>query len=137
MTHRPPTAADIGKQVEVSQYRDFASFRIGTLVRIEIDADGTWYDVSCSVPSYEFCRVPYSTPDPIAELSMAADLLAERGADEAARVLMLWLSLAEVDRQRLNLYRDGDSITVWFSFNAPDLRTRRLFENQFNPEPQP
>jgi len=85
MKHRPPTRHDIGKTVLFHGGE-------GILREISVYSSG---DLYCTVVqdgmSYYACAnvlVPYTSPDPIAELSMAADLLAESGMDEAARVLM-------------------------------------------------
>jgi len=101
MQYRSPTRHDIGKTVEVSRTGDEGDWHKRELVEIAHKESTTFscrfnkddYAMGapawCDTKQWLFCRVPYSTPDPIAELSIAADWLAERGMDEAARVLML------------------------------------------------
>lgn len=89
MTHRPPTRSDIGKMVEFSQ--DGVHYYPGRLLSLHFDGGGyqPFLVKSKAVQAWrQHCRVPYTTPDPIAELSIAADMLADNGMDEAARVLM-------------------------------------------------
>ena len=105
----------------------------------------TYVGTYCGLPDYyahfdiSLVRVPYTCPDPIAELSMAADKLVELGAPEAARVLMLWLSMSDRDRERLNKYQSGDSVSI-FRTVLDELTGRRSWrsaESLTNPEPQP
>lgn len=93
MTYRKPLPSDIGKSVEFSI--DGEQWHTAKLSSIDYDETGPlfWQNIDGKHRFFNHCRVPYSCPDPIAELSEAADLLAERGADEAARVLM-----AEIER---------------------------------------
>lgn len=100
MQYRSPTRHDIGKMVEVANNRDFSDAQIGMLEQWTTDYLGNYFWIKDELRrhgSFEFCRVPYTSPDPITELSIAADWLAERGMDEAARVCM-----AEVEKRKDN-----------------------------------
>jgi len=96
MPHRPPTRHDIGKTVEV----EIEGAWIQTILQ-EVNSSyvGTFCGLSDYLQHFDIAlvRVPYTTPDPIAELAQAADWLAERGMDEAARVLMAFASLNDND----------------------------------------
>jgi len=85
MPHRPPTRHDIGKTVEV---RAEGKWIAGVLSSIRFEDEYCSYRITGRFGWHSHCRVPYTTPDPIAELAQAADWLAERGQDEASRVLM-------------------------------------------------
>lgn len=95
---RPPTRFDIGKFVEARGKE--SEWDTYTLTGIWHQAAQTRYFIRGGAISYvaDHCRVPYTTPDPIAELSAAADWLAERGQDESARVLM-----AEIENRQQRL----------------------------------
>lgn len=88
MSFRTPIHSDIGKTVEFSL--DGHQWHTAKLSSIDYDESGPlfWQNIEGRHRFFNHCRVPYTCPDPIAELSMAADLLAERGADEAARILL-------------------------------------------------
>lgn len=96
MNYRPPTHSDIGKTVEVrSAGLEWQSGRLRSLDCWQFSDDNVnppvierRFHIAGLTRSFTDCRVPYECPDPIAELSMAADWLAERGMDEASRVLM-------------------------------------------------
>lgn len=92
--HRPPTRHDIGKTVEVRNH-DNEDWKSIKLVSIDYDetSEPMYWERDGKIPGdrlhfYYHCRVPYTTADPLTELSIAADLLAENGMDEGARVLM-------------------------------------------------
>lgn len=91
---RQPTRHDIGREVEVfidGEWEPTILQEIGT------SSVGTFCGLSDYFGQYsvDLVRVPYTTADPIAELSEAADWLADRQKDEAARVLM-----AEIERRQ-------------------------------------
>jgi len=104
MQYRSPTRHDIGKTVEVRNHENEAWKSI-KLVSIDYDenSEPMYWERDGEIPGdrlhfYYQCRVPYTTADPITELSIAADLLAENGMDEAARVLAL---VANFKRRKL------------------------------------
>ena len=120
MQYRSPTRHDIGKTVEACadgwQHNEsnWGKYVLAGIWQSEIE---TRFHVRDAKTGYVFvaehCRVPYTTPDPLTELSIAADLLAENGMDEAARALMVYMSLSNEDKQRLNAYRTGDILNLW------------------------
>ena len=119
MQYRSPTRHDIGKTVEVRNHENEAWKSI-KLVSIDYDenSEPMYWERDGEIPGnrlhfYYQCRVTYTTADPITELSIAADLLAENGMDEAARALMVYMSLSNEDKQRLNAYRTGDILNLW------------------------
>lgn len=135
MKHRQPTASDVGKTVEFSI--DGEQWHTAKLSSIDYDEVGPlfWQNIEGKHRFFNHCRVPYSCPDPIAELSILADELAAAGHDEAARVLMLWLSLSDIDKRRLAMYESGDSLTVWDTKLNEHERPSTL--RQRMPEPEP
>jgi hypothetical protein len=84
MTHRQPTRHDIGREVEVSDDETvWTSLPLLAIYGNKVIADAG------SVPLFfQFCRIPITTADPLAELSAWADRASEAGADEVARVLL-------------------------------------------------
>ena len=147
MPHRSPTAADIGKQVEVRNH-DNEEWKPIRLVSIDYDETSEpmyWERNGDRLRFYYQCRVPYTCPDPIAELSMAADKLVELGADEAARVLM-----EEIERRQkpvgyspiwpqepLNHHREFSELLVRTMAQTMSIPQSLLVQDPPNPEPQP
>jgi len=111
MPHRSPTRHDIGKTVEVRKTLA-DEWQVKTLDYIVSGREGSLYYVD-RIVTHAHCRVPYNSPDPIAEFHYAVDLLVDNGMDEAARALMVYMSLSNEDKQRLNAYRTGDILNLW------------------------
>lgn len=109
--HRPPTASDIGKTVEVSI--DGTTWEQAEILALHYDDEGFVAYTDYVNVKEGGCRVPYSAPDPVAELSISADWLAERGMDEAARVLMQFLAMDGITQTAFLAYRPGDSVTLY------------------------
>ncbi len=97
MTHRPPTRHDIGRMVEVSNNGE--QWQSGPLFSMSLGRQGNYYQID-AIQVFLFCRVTVTSPDPQAELAIAADWLAQQGLDEAARVVMEAMEKQEAERVR-------------------------------------
>lgn len=140
MQYRSPTRHDIGRMVEVRNHENEAWKSI-KLVSIDYDenSEPMYWERDGEIPGdrlhfYYQCRVPYTTADPIAELSIAADFLAENGMDEAARVV---LAEIELRRQAEIISREIEMGIYEHPWSWREVDTGLLYYRPPNPpEPQ-